>query len=114
MVTIIDDTPNNRKLAKLRWYWYREPKSKKGWLAKRGYVRHMGKNEPTIYLHRIILPNCPPGHVRDHINRDTLDNRSCNLRIITYKESAANRDVRRDKVGLIKSDPDLLRRHGIV
>ena len=60
------------------------------------------------------MPELKDGYVRDHINRNTLDNRLSNLRYLTHKESANNRKTRWDKVGLIKSDPDLLRKHGIV
>jgi hypothetical protein len=53
--------------------------SVKGW--------YKGKKE---YLHRLIT-NCPKEYVVDHINRDTLDNRKCNLRICTHKDNMRNR-----------------------
>lgn len=53
--------------------------SVKGW--------YKGKRE---YLHRLIT-NCPKEYVVDHINRDTLDNRKCNLRICTHKDNMSNR-----------------------
>lgn len=42
-------------------------------------------------LHRFLVPNAPHGHVVDHINRNRLDNRRDNLRIITAKENSFNR-----------------------
>ena len=42
-------------------------------------------------LHRFLLGRQEKGMVIDHINRNKLDNRICNLRIITAKENSYNR-----------------------
>lgn len=61
------------------------------WLSGPGYVttRIDGRSE---YLHRLILGlTLGDGHYTDHINRDKLDNRRANLRVVTQKENCANR-----------------------
>jgi hypothetical protein len=47
------------------------------------------------WLHKLIMPTCPKGYVVDHINRDTLDNRRCNLRYVTRSLNSFNRDTLR-------------------
>jgi hypothetical protein len=42
-------------------------------------------------LHRFLLGRQEKGMVIDHINRNKLDNRICNLRVITAKENSYNR-----------------------
>ena len=47
----------------------------------------------SIMMHQLICHNCqilPEGMVTDHINRDRLDNRTFNLRIITLSENSRN------------------------
>jgi hypothetical protein len=43
-----------------------------------------------VKLHR-ILSGAAPGLVVDHINHDPLDNRRCNLRVVTQAENVRNR-----------------------
>ncbi|WP_458761261.1 HNH endonuclease [Afipia sp. TerB] len=51
-----------------------------------------------IYLHHVVLPGKRyPEYVRDHINRDKLDNRAANLRWVTFSQSAQNRNPYRRK-----------------
>lgn len=51
-----------------------------------------------IYMHRLIAGAGPGEHV-DHINGNTLDNRTCNLRIATRSENGANRGPDRRRLG---------------
>ena len=46
-------------------------------------------------LHRFIM-NAPKGNYVDHINHDILDNRRCNLRIVTPHQSNLNQHLRKD------------------
>lgn len=49
-----------------------------------------------ILMHRLILGLTDRSIVVDHINRDGLDNRRCNLRACTRAENACNRRVSRN------------------
>jgi hypothetical protein len=65
------------------------------WTGTRGiYVQGTlslghGKYE-TLILHR-ILTNAPKGKIVDHINHDTLDNRSSNLRLVSKSQNNQNK-----------------------
>lgn len=50
-----------------------------------------GQGKTTVYLHRFIL-NAPANLLVDHINADGLDNRRCNLRLVTASQNCANRN----------------------
>lgn len=57
-----------------------------------GYVRIGVK-----YLHRIII-NAKPGEIVDHINRNKLDNRLKNLRIVNKSLNNYNKEIK-NKLG---------------
>lgn len=44
----------------------------------------------TILMHRFIM-NCPKGKEVHHKNQDTLDNRRCNLEVLTKAENLNRR-----------------------
>lgn len=44
----------------------------------------------TSYMHRLIV-GTPKGYETDHINRNTLDNRISNLRIVQTRSNSINR-----------------------
>lgn len=46
-----------------------------------------------LRLHRLLLTDIPKGLVVDHINRNKMDNRRKNLRIVTQKENGQNTGV---------------------
>jgi len=75
--------------AVLNYKWY---------LCSSGYPGTYGSVYDTserwgapLPMHRFLYPIIPSGHVVDHINRDRLDNRRSNLRIITAKQNSFNR-----------------------
>src|SRR6185503_1008090 len=44
-----------------------------------------------LYMHHLILSDCPKGYNREHINLNTLDNRRKNLRIKSQYSSSTAR-----------------------
>ena len=61
-----------------------------------GYAKaHEADRKNPILLHALILPECPDGMVRDHINGDRLDNRRANLRIVSVKQNSQNKGARK-------------------
>lgn len=66
------------------------------WRLCNGYAKTDIKNNGKIKntsLHRIILGNIENKEI-DHINRDPLDNRKCNLRFCTRQENVRNRKAK--------------------
>ncbi len=43
-----------------------------------------------------MITGCPEGYEVDHISLDTLDNRSCNLRIVTHQQNQINHSLQRN------------------
>lgn len=76
------------------------------YLSGCGYVCGQVKITPgrkgkrrVIRLHRLVM-NAPEGLEVDHINRDRLDNRRSNLRLVTLQENLKNKSVyKNNKVG---------------
>lgn len=71
-----------------RYKWsYSDTGNGKGY-ARANAVRENGMR-CGLYMHRLLMGN--PTGVVDHINHDELDNRRCNLRVVTKSENIANR-----------------------
>lgn len=99
-----------------KWHWRPSANSIGNGYAVSGVPKESGNRQPDIFLHRHLI-GAKPGEDVDHINRDSLDNRRCNLRIATRSQNIANcsyptrpnqtgfRGVRRDK----RRDADLYR-----
>jgi hypothetical protein len=69
-------------------------------LVANGYVQTRWEEGQNWSLHHIVLGvrlnrDEHPGKCCDHINRDKLDNRKANLRIVSYGENNRNRGTRR-------------------
>lgn len=61
---------------------------------KKGYAMG-GTKHKRFRLHNLIM-NPPVGKVVDHINRNRLDNRRCNLRIVSNQENQRNRGLNKN------------------
>ena len=57
-----------------------------------GYASTNLEDGKFAAYHYLII-ECPDGYVRDHINRDRLDNRLCNLRVVNQKANCINRTL---------------------
>ncbi len=91
--TKVDDE-DFEKFNKYKWQVIIDNKDNNYIRAKRGiYISN--KKRKTIYLSREILNTSKEFYV-DHINRDPLDNRKCNLRICTNAENGANRKINKN------------------
>jgi hypothetical protein len=73
------------KISKYRWH-----KTKAGYPCTR-----MGKKR-DVFLHWMIIGKPKAGLVTDHINRNKLDNRKCNLRFATQRQNVINSQVKRN------------------
>lgn len=59
------------------------------------------KKSKLIQLHRMII-GAKRGQIVDHINRDTLDNRKCNLRLCNKSQNGMNRPANKNSESGIK------------
>lgn len=89
-VAIIDAEDVDR-IGQYTWHWLRKPGNDYGYAVRN---RRQVYGEHGIQrMHLMLLPP-KDGFVVDHINRDRLDNRKCNLRYATLEQSSQNREVR--------------------
>lgn len=86
MVAVIDarDVP----LIGLR-FWFAVPANGN---VEKCYARTENRSGP-LSMHNFILPSPSPDLFVDHISRDGLDNRRCNLRLATKSENNRNRET---------------------
>lgn len=79
------DADDFYKLSGHKWL---VSKSRKRFYAARNIRKEDGKRT-IIRMHKVIL-KAPKGFEIDHINRNTLDNRKKNLRIVTHSQNMKN------------------------
>lgn len=89
-VAFVSDCDYER-LSSYKWFAFFRVGS---WYAHRNGPTVSGKRE-TIMMHHDIVGKPARGMVTDHINRNGLDNRRCNLRHASYSENAMNRKTRK-------------------
>lgn len=82
------DAEDRWLLEQFRWR-----KRSDGYVIRSQYIGWIdGKYRyKRLYLHRIIM-KAGPGDIVDHINGDPLDNRRCNLRVVTQHINMQNRN----------------------
>ena len=69
-------------------------------LSSNGYAYKAGKGDYAI--HNVVMRrNSDKEIVVDHINSDKLDNRKNNLRVVTSKDNANNRNKPRNNTGIV-------------
>lgn len=61
------------------------------WYNSNGEGRYVG-NSDGVLIQKVII-SVPDGYTVDHINRDPLDNRKCNLRVATRRQNHCNRGL---------------------
>lgn len=72
-----------------QWKWYAAYfKEVDGFYARRKTT--VNGKERTLRMHRVIM-DAPKGKQVDHINHNTLDNRKCNLRVVSTRQNNQNR-----------------------
>jgi|WetSurMetagenome_2_1015567.scaffolds.fasta_scaffold52028_2 hypothetical protein len=88
-IEILVDTDDWNKISQYKWY-----------ITKWGYnfyaisTKRIIENK-EIVMHRFIL-NAKRGEIVDHKNRNSLDNRKENLRIVTNQQNIWNQKLHRD------------------
>lgn len=95
-VKVTIDIDDIEKCSRLTWHYGKNKDSQ--------YIQARDKGK-MIKLHRYIMRVEDSSVLVDHINRDTLDNRKCNLRLCNYQENSFNRSKRKDNTtGVIGVD----------
>lgn len=78
--------------------------NKKYWLLRKDGYAASARNGKTLFLSRYVYElnfGCiPEGMVIDHINRNRLDNRICNLRLCRQIDNAKNRSPNKNRLGV--------------
>lgn len=87
------DEEDHEALSKFKWHAIYKPHGKCFYAGGYPYGGNKG-----VRMHNFLMQP-PPGLCVDHVNRDTLDNRKENLRIVTHSENCLNR-IKPNKSGV--------------
>lgn len=87
-IALIDDE-DAELVAGFKWY----PMKAEGKIYAAGW-KHMPPGRFFVHLHRLIA-NAQPDEIIDHVDRDPLNCRKCNLRRITRQQNCFNRSPNR-------------------
>jgi hypothetical protein len=64
--------------------------STRNWRVYNNSGRWYARSKGNVSMHRFLM-DAQPGQIVDHRNRNTLDNRRCNLRFCTHSQNQQNR-----------------------
>lgn len=92
---IIVDATLYDELSKYTWYLHNNG----GYAAR--HVKRNGKDTCSL-MHREIIGVTDSSVCVDHINRNPLDNRRCNLRLATKSENGRNRPRQKNGTNIYK------------
>ena len=65
------------------------------WYYESGYATNKSWLKPKIRIHQLILKSKNNKEI-DHINGNGLDNRKCNLRLVSHKNNSINRKINKN------------------
>jgi hypothetical protein len=86
LVAVIDDEDAGL-VAGFKWYAMKAPQRTTKFYAA-GW-KHLPPGRFFVLLHRLIM-NAQPGQIVDHIDRNPLNCRRSNLRVVTYRQNIWN------------------------
>lgn len=92
-VVLVDDQ-DLPLISQYKWYF----SSRTGYAITTKHVsgnKRIGVVQKNIVMHKLIMAT-KPGEYVDHINRDKLDNRRCNLRTVSPKQNVWNAGKQKD------------------
>jgi hypothetical protein len=84
---ILIDAEDHERISAIKWISHKNLRN----TYARGVITRKPKQK-MVYLHRFLM-NPPDGYMVDHINGNGLDNRRCNLRIVTRSQNFWNARV---------------------
>ena len=68
-----------------------------GYICRNPKMKNWKYEKIERYLHRLVI-GAGKGDIVDHINRNKLDNRKCNLRLVSYSQNILNKN----SIGVVK------------